>query len=108
MMRKLFGIFAVATATLAQEGTYTNDFQSATIGETPKEFMVLDGGFVVADLADNKFLELPGAPLDAFGLLFGPTEKENRMVSARIYGTSKGRRFPTFSVGLNGVGGYKL
>src|SRR6185503_8288000 len=29
-------------------------------------------------------------------------------VSAKIRGTAKGRRFPTFSVGLNGVGGYKL
>lgn len=29
-------------------------------------------------------------------------------MSARIFGTSKGRRFPTFAVGLNGVGGYRL
>jgi hypothetical protein len=29
-------------------------------------------------------------------------------VSARIHGTSKGRRFPTFGVGLNGVGGHRL
>jgi hypothetical protein len=26
----------------------------------------------------------------------------------RVFGTGKGRRFPTFAVGLNGVGGYKL
>jgi hypothetical protein len=101
-------ISALAFSAFAQEGAYKQDFQSAEVGKLPKEFLVLDGGFVVVEEGGNKFLELPGAPLDAFGLLFGPTEKENRTVSARVFGTGKGRRFPTFSVGLNGVGGYKL
>lgn len=30
------------------------------------------------------------------------------MVAARIQGTGKGRRFPAFGVGLNGVGGFRL
>jgi hypothetical protein len=108
MMRNWIAIGFLAASAVAQEATYKNDFEKATVGETPKEVMVLDGGFVVAEEGGNKFLELPGAPLDSFGLLFGPTEKENRTVSARIFGTGKGRRFPTFSIGLNGVGGYKL
>ena len=29
-------------------------------------------------------------------------------VSARVFGTSKGRRYPTFAVGLNGAGGSRL
>ena len=70
--------------------------------------MVLDGGFAVKDEGGNKFLELPGAPLETFGVLFGPTEASGLAVTARVQGTGKGRRFPTFAVGLNGVGGFKL
>ena len=57
---------------------------------------------------DNRFLELPGAPLDSFALQFGPAVISDVAVSARIRGTSKGRRYPTFGVGLNGVAGYRL
>jgi hypothetical protein len=98
----------ICVSTCAQDTVYKNDFQSAEPGKLPQEMMVIDGGFTVGEEGGNKFIELPGAPLDTFGLLFGPTEKENRTVSARIFGTSKGRRAPTFSVGLGGVGGYKL
>ena len=56
----------------------------------------------------NKFLELPGSPLDSFAVQFGPTESSDIAVSARINGTSKGRRYPTFGVGLNGVAGHRL
>lgn len=100
-------ICAAATA-LAQTATYEQNFDAAEVGSVPKEFLVLDGGFKVAEEGGNKFLELPGAPLDTFGVLFGPTEKENRVVSARIFGSTKGRRAPTFNVGVGGVGGYKL
>jgi hypothetical protein len=110
MIRKFLAAAAIAigASLLAQDATYFYGFEKATPGEVPKEFMVLDGAFAVAQESTNKFLELPGAPLDTFGLLFGPTEKENRTASAKIFGTGKGRRFPTFSIGLNGVGGYKL
>jgi hypothetical protein len=107
-LRKLIVLSVFAISALAQEAVYKNDFQSAEAGKVPKDFMVLDGGFTVVEEGGEKFLELPGAPLDTFGLLFGPTEKENRVVSARVFGTTKGRRAPTFSVGLGGVGGYKL
>jgi hypothetical protein len=109
MTLKSFVAFAVWTVgAIAQEAVYKNDFQSAEIGKVPQDMMVIDGAFAVAAQGSEKFLELPGAPLDTFGVLFGPTEKENRTASARIFGTSKGRRAPTFSIGLGGVGGYKL
>jgi len=87
---------------------YENDFQSAEAGKVPDDFLVLDGAFAVKSDGTNKFLELPGAPLDSFGVLFGPTEKEDIEVTARIKSSSKGRRYPTFGVGLSGQEGYKL
>ncbi|HEY6229496.1 MAG TPA: hypothetical protein VI282_20415, partial [Verrucomicrobiae bacterium] len=107
-LKTLVAVVALSASAFAQDAVYKNDFQSAEVGKVPQEMMVIDGGFTVVEEAGNKCLELPGAPLDTFGILFGPTEKENRTASARIYGTSKGRRAPTFSIGLGGVGGYKL
>jgi len=106
--------FAMYTLTLVAAETpsgavlYESNFEKAEPEKLPDEFMVLEGGFIVKQEGTNKFLELPGAPLDTFGLLFGPTETENVSVSGRIFGTGKGRRFPTFAVGLSGAGGYKL
>ena len=87
---------------------YENNFEKAAVGNVPEEMLVLEGAFAVREEGGNKFLELPGAPLDTFGVLFGPTETNGLAVSARIHGTSKGRRSPTFGVGLNGVGGQRL
>ena len=87
---------------------YQNNFEKAELEKVPSEFLVLDGGFAVKQEGTSKFFELPGAPLETFGVLFGPTVETDVAVSAKIRGTAKGRRFPTFSVGLNGVGGYKL
>jgi len=87
---------------------YTNNFESAEIDKVPDDMLVLDGAFAVKQDGANKFLELPGAPLDTFGVLFGPATNVNVAVSAKIFGTGKGRRYPTFGVGVNGAGGYKL
>src|ERR1700709_2501210 len=88
---------------------YENDFEKTEVGKVPGDFIVLDGGFAVKEEAGNKFLELPGSPLgEGSGFVFGPTEKSNVVVSARINSTKKGRRFPTFAVGLLGQGGYRL
>jgi hypothetical protein len=95
--------FAQATKPL-----YENDFAQATAGKVPDDFLVIDGAFSVKQHGGNKFLELPGAPLETFGVLFGPTGKDNLAVTARICGTSKGRRFPTLAVGLGGVSGFRL
>jgi hypothetical protein len=87
---------------------YQNNFENVDVGKAPDDFLVLDGAFAVQQEGGNKYLELPGAPLDTFGALFGPTEKSDLAVTARIKGTSKGRRHPTFGVGLDGQGGYRL
>ena len=87
---------------------YRNDFEKTEPRAVPEDLMVLEGGFAVGQEGTNKFLELPGAPLETFGVLFGPTETNGLYVSARVFGTGKGRRFPSFALGLNGVGGYKL
>jgi hypothetical protein len=87
---------------------FENDFEKVTAGKLPDDFMVLGGEFTVREEGGNKFLELPGTPLDSFAVQFGPTEIADVAVSARIFGTATGRRFPAFGVGLNGVSGYKL
>ncbi len=87
---------------------YVNDFEKASVGNIPEEFLVLEGEFAVREEAGNKFLELPGSPLDSFGIIFGPTHQSGQWVGVRILGTSKGRRSPTFGVGLNGTPGFKL
>lgn len=111
----LKALVAVATVMLAlprasaeQPPVYENNFEKAEAGKVPEGFLVLDGQFEVKEESGNKILELPGAPLDTFGALFGPTTNANVAVSAKILGSSKGRRHPAFGVGLNGVGGYKL
>jgi len=100
----LFAGLALGTFAQQAKPLYENDFEQAALDKVPDDFLVLDGQFAVKEEAGNKFLELPGAPLDTFGALFGPTEKEGTAVSARIFGTGKGRRYPTFAVGLNGQG----
>lgn len=98
----------VSVPAAAVKPLYENRFEKAEVGKVPDEMLVLEGGFAVKEEAGAKFLELPGAPLDTFGVLFGPTEGSGLAVQARVFGTLKGRRFPTFAVGLNGVGGYRL
>ena len=105
----LSALFACSiSAAAAAPPLYRNDFESTQVGETPKEFLIIAGTFTAQKEAGNKFLELPGAPLDTFGLLFGPTQGDGLSVSAKFLGTSTGRKFPTFGVSLNGAGGYRL
>jgi hypothetical protein len=99
---------SLSLATAASTNLYQNNFEKTELQKVPEDLMVMEGGFAVAEEGGNKFLELPGAPLETFGVLFGPTETNGLSVSARVFGTGKGRRFPSFALGLNGVGGYKL
>jgi hypothetical protein len=64
--------------------------------------------FLMLRISKRLNQELPGAPLDSYAVQFGPAETENVTVTACIHGSAKGRRFPVFGVGLNGVAGYKL
>src|SRR5258706_4296717 len=87
---------------------YEKHFDKAEVGKVPDDFLVLDGGFVVKEEDGNQFLELPGAPLDSYAVQFGPSAASNVTVSAAIKSTGKGRRYPTFGVGLGGVSGFRL
>ena len=102
---------------------YRNDFTKAEIGTLPDGMLALNGKFAVREEAGNRFLELPGTPLDTYGVLFGPAGREdgagshssdqpaeidNLSVTARIHGTNTGRRYPAFAVGLGGVRGFRL
>lgn len=113
--RRLLALAAALAATAcpaaAADGAalYANDFQQVKPGALPDgEFVVLDGAFEVKAEGTETFIELPGAPLDTFGALFGPTQADGLAVAARMHGTKQGRRFPTFALGLNGAGGYRL
>lgn len=89
---------------------YEQDFSALSVGRLPDgEFLVLAGQFAVVEDGGEKFLELPGAPLDTYSVLFGPAlTNSGATVSARVWGTTRSRRQPTFGVGLGGASPWKL
>lgn len=87
---------------------FEENFEQLPAGKLPPTFMVVDGGFMVREETGRRFLELPGAPLENYGVLFGPQTASNVCVEARIHSESTGRRHPMFAVGLGGIGGLKL
>jgi hypothetical protein len=120
-------LLASLVPAFSAEPLYKTDFEATDVGGEPEGFLVIDGQFAVREFAGGKVFELPGSPLESFGFLFGPNfsfndagtrfktsasagaqELAGVVVSARAHGTKQGRRFPTFSVGLCGVSGYKL
>jgi hypothetical protein len=98
-------MFSTACVVLAADETpkkpllYENTFEKAELKKVPDDMMVMEGGWAVIEEGGNKFIELPGAPLETFGVLFGPTESDGISASARVFGSGKGRRFPTFRSG---------
>lgn len=60
-------------SSLSGDLLYQNDFEKAEVGKVPEEFMVLEGAFTVKEENSNRFLELPGAPLDSYGVLSART-----------------------------------
>ena len=101
---------AVAAEQPAGQSGYSNDFEKAEAGKVPEDFLVLSGQFAVKpdEQAGGQYLEVPGEPLDGYGLLFGPGEEIAVDVGARIWGDASGRRAPEFGVGCHDTGGYKL
>jgi hypothetical protein len=97
-----------ASAPADADVLYRENFQKVEIGEVPAEFLVLEGAFAVREMEGNRVLELPGEPLSTFGFLFGPSEKDGIAVRGRFHGTRKGRKFPSFGLGLGGAEGYQL
>lgn len=103
-------LFVIGVAAFAADpkSLFSENFDKREIGKLPEGMLVLSGAFAVQAEGGNKFLELPGSPLDSFGLLFGPNEKAGLNAQARFFGTKQGRKFPTFGVSIQGVGGYRL
>lgn len=87
---------------------FSQDFSKSEPGTVPDEFLVLDGQFAVQQEGTERWLELPGAPLESYGFMFGPSESSGIQVAARIYTTKQGRKFSTFAVGVAGARGYRL
>ena len=98
----------MAIHVLGGEPLYSQDFTKAAPGDPPEDVMILDGQFTVKEEAGNRFLELPGSPLETYGLLFGNSRSNGVQAQARVWGTKAGRKQPVFALGLNGLGGFKL
>jgi hypothetical protein len=87
---------------------YSLDFQSSPLRTVPEDFFVLKGEFSIQENEGQRFMELPGQPLDTFVALFGPSLKSNVEVTLKVFGQSNGRLTPSFGVGLNGAGGVRF
>jgi hypothetical protein len=87
---------------------FAQDFSKIEVGALPDDFLVLDGQFTVKEEDKNRFVELPGAPLESYGFLFGSNVPFDVEASARIFGTKIGRKYPTFGLGLYNSSGYRL
>jgi hypothetical protein len=95
-------------AAASTDPLFREDFSTQEPGKLPQGFMRLDGRFEVVEIDGQRHLQLPGSPLESFGVLFGPGRREDWTVTARFHGTRQGRRYPVFGVSLNGVSGYRL
>jgi hypothetical protein len=98
----------VCCLALADPGSYSANFSNAEVGKAPPDVQVVSGAFAVAEFNGERVLELPGEPLDTFGLLFGPAAAAEVTVGARVFSETSGRRFPEFGIGAGDIGGYKL
>lgn len=109
--KRLWSAALTALVTLLVVGAaqkFQMDFSSAEVGKVPEDMQAVTGGYAVVDVEGNKVLELPGEPLEIFGLLFGPADRTELDVRAKAWGESSGRRFPEFGVGTGDVAGYRL
>jgi hypothetical protein len=83
----------VSPPTRSEKFLYQNNFEQAAVDKVPEEFLVLDGGFVVKEINGNKVLQLPGAPLETFGVLFGRANQRTRSSRRAFTAREKGEDF---------------
>jgi hypothetical protein len=89
---------------IAGAAPFSENFENAEVGKLPSGFTAYAGAFKVNEEMGRKFLELPGAPLDTFGVLFGPALQSadtaaNRIsASGKFYATSVKRKAPAFGI----------
>jgi hypothetical protein len=101
-------LLGLTALTLHAAPLYEENFEKTQGEGLPESLLLLDGQFAVKGEAGNRYLELPGSPLETYGVLFGPNLPHGTQAEARILATKAGRKFPTFALGLNGVNGFKL
>ena len=87
---------------------FSQNFEQLAEGKPPEDLLILAGTFQIKSIENNKVLALDPNPLDTFGALFGPAERDAYTVSARILASNTGKRFPEFGVAALGPNGYKL
>lgn len=88
---------------------YAEDFQKEPLGELSDDFLTLDGQFqIIKNDKGNKSVELAGEPLGDHGFLFGEYLESNIRVRCKILAKKKRRSYPSFGLGIHGVGGYQL
>ncbi|MEK7412920.1 MAG: hypothetical protein AAB263_06360, partial [Planctomycetota bacterium] len=95
-------ILLCAGVVSAGDPLYLQDFDKA---KAMPEDLMLNGEFSLKEDGTGKVLALVTQPLETYNVTFGPSRKEPTSVSARIRGDSKGRLYPAFGIGLNGVSG---
>jgi hypothetical protein len=104
----LLTLLPFASADPTPAPLYSQNFETLKEGEPPEEIQILDGEFVIKKVGDNKLLEMGPDPLKASGILFGPGDKNEYTVSARIKTSATGKRFPEFGLGSCGPNQFKL
>lgn len=87
---------------------FAQNFEQAAEGNPPEGIMVLNGTATVKKVDGNGVLEMSPDPLDSHGVLFGPQDKSDYTVSARVQAASTAKRFPEFGAGAYGPGQYRL
>ena len=101
--RAILVLFAACVSALpisAADPIYKNDFESAAVDKVPADVLIMAGSFEVKQDGTNKVLELPGEPLDTFGMLFGPSAKDDITATARFLRHEKGAQVPDFRAQL--------
>lgn len=107
MMCAILAILSVAADTAPPAGEYIVDFEQTEAGKLPDDFLVT-GNFAVKDFEGNQVLELPGSPLEHYGVLFGPAEHAQVEVRAKVWASQTGKRYPEFGIGAGNAFGYRL
>src|SRR5688500_19022599 len=75
---------------------YALGFENLAPGDPSPDGVLVSGKLAVRRADGNNVLHLPGEPLSAFRVLFGPSEHITVDVPARILPSSPGRHFPEF------------
>ena len=87
---------------------FAQNFDQAPEGKVPEGIMMFNGTAAVKKVDGNGVLEMAPDPLDSHGILFGPQDKSDYTVSARVQAAATGKRYPEFGAGAYGPGQYRL